>query len=70
MVDKALSMPRKFRLMEELEKGEKGLGDSMISYGLANKEDMTLTNWNASIVGPINTNFEGRIYTLSIICGN
>ena len=33
-------MPRKFRLFEELEKGEKGLGDQSISYGLENSKSL------------------------------
>lgn len=43
---------RKFRLFEELEKGEKAHGDQSISYGLDSAEDMTLTYWNATILGP------------------
>lgn len=64
------SMPRTFRLYEELERGEKGqLGDQSVSYGLDNTTDNSFTNWNGTIVGPPNTNFDNRIYFVSIICG-
>lgn len=45
-------MPRNFKLLEELERGEKGLGDPSISLGLANPEDIFMSDWNGSIFGP------------------
>jgi ubiquitin-conjugating enzyme E2 variant len=63
-------VPRTFRLYEELEKAEKGtLSDQSVSYGLDKGDDQTFTNWNGTIVGPPNTNFDGRIYFLTITCG-
>jgi ubiquitin-conjugating enzyme E2 variant len=38
--------------MEELEKGEKGIGDGTCSYGLKDGDDMLMINWNGTILGP------------------
>nr|AAD34540.2 E2 ubiquitin-conjugating enzyme variant [Sterkiella histriomuscorum] len=64
------SVPRTFRLYEELEKGEKAqLSDQSVSYGLANGQDNSFTDWNGTIIGPANTNFDNRIFFLTIKCG-
>ncbi|KAI9875412.1 MAG: E2 ubiquitin-conjugating protein mms2 [Pleopsidium flavum] len=63
-------VPRNFRLLEELEKGEKGLGAEACSYGLKDGDDLLMSNWNGTILGPPHSMHENRIYSLNIHCGD
>ena len=62
-------VPRNFRLLEELENAEKGKTSMEVSYGLCEDDDITLTNWQCTILGPMGSPVENRIISLLLRCG-
>lgn len=64
-----VEVPRNFRLLEELEAGEKGTGSNQnVSVGLRDTDDIYFHHWNGTIVGPPGTTFEYRILSCTIFC--
>lgn len=64
-----VEVPRNFRLLEELEAGEKGTGSNQnVSVGLRDTDDIYFHHWNGTIVGPAGTTFEYRILSSEIYC--
>jgi ubiquitin-conjugating enzyme E2 variant len=67
----AIEVPRNFRLLEELESGEKGQDlPPNISFGLMDSSDATLSTWVGSILGSPRTRFDGRMVSVRIFCDN
>jgi ubiquitin-conjugating enzyme E2 variant len=65
-------VPRNFRLLEELERGEKGQSAEACSYGLdddGEDVDMLMSNWNGTIIGHPHSVHENRIYSVKMHCG-
>jgi ubiquitin-protein ligase len=62
-------VPRNFKLLEELDQAEKASGDISCSLGLVHSDDIFLTDWNASIIGPPGSTHDQRFYELRLTAG-
>jgi len=63
-----IKVPRNFKLLGELEKTEKGLANMSVSYGLVQDDDIYMSDWRCTILGPMNSSIENRIISLRLNC--
>ena len=49
-------------MLEELQRGEKGIGDDTVSYGMDDGDDIYMHSWTGTIIGPHNVNIS--LFTL------
>ena len=47
------AVPRNFKLFEEFERGEKGIGDGIISYGMDDADDIYMQSWTGLLLAPL-----------------
>ncbi|XP_074330275.1 ubiquitin-conjugating enzyme E2 variant 1D-like [Apium graveolens] len=59
---------RSLRLLKELERGEKGSWDGIISYRIDDGYDTSMQSWTGTIISPSNGVYEGRTYQLKLFC--
>ena len=62
------AVPRNFRLLEELERGEKGIGDGTVSYGMDDGDDIYMRSWTGTIIGPHNVIYLPFFYNTTYQC--
>ena len=62
-------VPRNFKLLAELEKAEKGGGDMTVSLGLVQADDIYMSDWQCTILGPMGSGVENRIVSLVVHAG-
>ncbi|EGD80574.1 ubiquitin-conjugating enzyme [Salpingoeca rosetta] len=63
-------VPRNFHLLAELESGEKGHGNGMVTWGLDRDDDPLLHYWRGMIIGLDHTVFQENMYSVKIYCSD